>query len=185
MNKKIINLGLLVAFSMSAVTAHAASSGTININGLVIGSTCDVAVDGGAADATVNLRTLPNAALGTAGLTAGKTDFVMSLTHCTTTENVAAFFRAGATVENTTGRLKQMATGASAAKNVSLQLRDGFTDKPIFVGNSSQISDNHFEAMSGDPTQEIRLTYEVEYYAEDAVTPGQVSSQVVYNLLYK
>ncbi|MCR3970916.1 type 1 fimbrial protein [Aeromonas veronii] len=185
MNKKIVNLGLLVALGMNVAAANAASSGTITFNGEITGSTCDVSIDGGAADATVTLPTVADTALAAAGSTTGKTNFIMSLTNCAAAGNVAAFFQAGATVENTTGRLKQMATGTTAATNVSLQLSDGFTDKPIFVGNSSQISGNHFEAMSGDPSEEIRLAYEVEYYAEDAVTPGLVNSQVVYNLQYK
>ncbi|MBM0493197.1 type 1 fimbrial protein [Aeromonas jandaei] len=189
MNKKILNIGLLIAMGMNVATANAASSGTITFNGMITGSTCEVVVDGGAADATVQLPTVADSALGVAGATTGKTNFVMSLTNCALPaegdlSQVAAFFQAGASVNNTTGRLKQLASGETAATNVSLQLSDGYNDTPIFVGNSSQIGSNHFETMTG-PDQEIRLAYEVEYYAEGAVTPGLVNSNVVYNLQYK
>ena len=189
MKMKLVNIGLLVALGMNVTAANAASTGTITFNGMITGTTCDVSVDGGAADATVTLPTVSDTTLATANATTGKTNFVMSLTNCNIADSgenqVAAFFQAGATVDNTTGRLKQMATGPTAATNVSLQLSDGFTNDPIFVGNSSQITTNHFEAMSGDPAEEIRLAYMVEYFAEDAVTPGLVNSQVVYNLQYK
>ncbi|MGL6627384.1 fimbrial protein [Aeromonas jandaei] len=189
MNKKILNIGLLIAMGMNVATANAASSGTITFNGSITGSTCEVAVNGKTADATVTLPTVPAEALSATGETTGKTGFFMSLTNCAApvpgASQVAAFFQAGASVDNTTGRLKQLAPGDTAATNVSLQLSDGVSDAPIFVGNSSQIQNNHFEAITGEQGEEVRLAYEVEYYAEDAVTAGLVTSNVVYNLQYK
>lgn len=189
MNKKFANLGLLVALGMNVAAANAASTGTITFNGMITGTTCDVSVDGSGADATVTLPTVSDTVLDAVGKTAGKTNFLMTLSGCTVgatgEDQVAAYFQAGSTVDSSTGRLKQVASGANAATNVSLRLSDGYTDNPIFAGNSNQISSNHFETISGSPAGDISLAYEVEYYAEGVATPGLVNSNVVYSLQYK
>lgn len=190
-------LATLIVLSTSVFTVNADSTGTVNFKGRVTASTCNVNVDDQGSDATVTLPTVPSTDLASAGQTAGRTQFVMTLTGCTQTlfppaneddeaslseAFVSAFFQAGETVDSRTGRLKQMAL--SGAENVSLQLRDGTNNNVIFAGSQTQRNTNHFVDTTGKKGEEIRLPYLVEYYAESAATSGVVTSSVVYNLQY-
>jgi major type 1 subunit fimbrin (pilin) len=118
-------------------------------------------------------------------MTTGRTNFDLQLTNCTVgadgAKTVAAYFQTGATVDNTSGRLKQ--TDTAGAKNVSLQLRDGTNTNVIFVGSSTQQNTNNFVDISSATS--VTMPYSVEYYAEDTASAGAVASSVVYNLQYK
>ncbi|ELY4748372.1 type 1 fimbrial protein [Cronobacter sakazakii] len=184
---KKLALGLSLAAAMGfAVTAQAASTGTITFEGELTATSCDVNVDGQGSDATITLPTMGINQLDAAGKTAGCTNFVMDLTNCAgTLKTVAAYFEAGASVDPVTGRLKN-ATGADNATKVSLQLRDGSSTSydVIKAGDASQSTKTTFvtyDATEGTAT----LPYAVEYYAEDATTAGKVNSSVVYSLMYK
>lgn len=165
--------------------ANATSTGTITFNGEVTDTTCEVSVNGQGADATVVLPTVPATELKTSGMTTGRTNFDLQLTNCTVgadgAKTVAAYFQTGATVDNTSGRLKQ--TDTAGAKNVSLQLRDGTNTNVIFVGSSTQQNTNNFVDISSATS--VTMPYSVEYYAEDTASAGAVASSVVYNLQYK
>lgn len=164
---------------------NAASTGTITFDGLVTDTTCDVDVEGQGADATVTLPTVPATELAAAGQTTGRTNFNISLSNCTVgsqgENTVSAFFQTGATVDNSTGRLKQTTT--TGATNVSLRLLDGTNSNIIFVGNQTQTTTNFFGQIQ--PGAQIILPYSVEYYAEGVATSGVVTSSVTYNLQYK
>ncbi|EJK9928803.1 type 1 fimbrial protein [Cronobacter sakazakii] len=184
---KKLALGLSLAAAMGfAVTAQAASTGTITFEGELTATSCDVNVDGQGSDAIITLPTMGINQLDAAGKTAGRTNFVMDLTNCAgTLKTVAAYFEAGASVDPVTGRLKN-ATGADNATKVSLQLRDGSSTSydVIKAGDASQSTKTTFvtyDATEGTAT----LPYAVEYYAEDATTAGKVNSSVVYSLMYK
>ncbi|WP_227318563.1 fimbrial protein [Cedecea davisae] len=182
---KFASLSAVAVLMTSAFAANAASTGTITFNGMVTDTTCDVTVDGQAADATVVLPTVPATELASAGQTTGRTNFNMSLKDCVVgtqgEKTVAAFFQTGATVDNNTGRLKQ--TETTGASNVSLQLRDGTNDNVIFAGNENQATSNNFAEIKDG--EDVTLPYSVEYYAEGKSTAGVVASSVVYNLQYK
>ena len=186
----------MVILSGSAFMAHAESNGTITFNGLVTDTTCDVSVNGQGADATVQLPTVSSTLLAAPGNTTGRTQFNMELTNCTlgtatgdTVSQVSAFFQAGATVDPSTGHLKQQ--DLTGATNVSLQLLDGKTFAPIKAGDSEQVTSNTYYNMTDDGTatgtvlDTIDMPYAVEYYADGQSTPGVVTSSVVYNLMYK
>lgn len=184
--KNVFRLSLLAAMGMGIASVNAASTGTINFNGKITDSTCNVNVDGQGVDATITLPTVPTTELVSPGQTTGRTAFNMALTDCQVgavdgAKTVAAFFQTGATVDNNTGRLKQ--TSAGGATNVSLQLADGTSGSPIFVGSQNQITNSTFLSFENSPN--VTLPYWVEYYAEGATTPGVVTSSVVYNLQYK
>ncbi|WP_447883474.1 fimbrial protein, partial [Serratia fonticola] len=99
---------LIAAFG-SVGMAQAASTGTITFNGELTATTCDVVVDGQAADATVTLPTVGTNQLNAATKRAGDTGFVMALNNCAgTLQTAAAYFEAGSSVDLTTGRLKNL-----------------------------------------------------------------------------
>ncbi|MEX1842741.1 type 1 fimbrial protein [Enterobacter cloacae] len=184
---------LTLALSFAALTgvsglAQAASTGTINFEGLLTATTCDVNVDGQGPDATVVLPTMGVSQLASAGQTGGKTGFNMSLSNCAgTLKTASAFFEAGPTVDLVTGRLKNTFVGSgddAAATNVSLQLLDGSSASyaAIQAGNANQVtSTTYVDIASGS----ANLPYAVQYYADAATTAGKVASQVVYSLQYK
>lgn len=178
---KTLKLSMLViglGFINSNVLA--ASTGTITFAGEVTDTTCNVAVAGGSADSTITLPTVSTSNLASIGDTAGRVEFDITLSGCSSADQGAyAFFEAGANVNSSTGRLVN--TGSAA--NVDLQLLDvsnAYT--PINVGNTLQHSDTTATAISGDTA---RLNYAVEYYASAAPTAGNVSSSVTYTVSYK
>lgn len=170
-----------LALLVMSAASQAASTGTITFNGELTASTCDVIVDGQAADATVVLPTVSTNQLKTPAQVAGRTGFNMALTNCTgTLKSASAFFEAGSTVDTVNGRLKNTSTGG--ATNVSLQLLDGANSSVIQAGNQNQIIKNTYASVaSGSAT----LPYAVQYYAEGATTAGLVKSSVVYSIMYK
>lgn len=180
--KKLAIVAMIAAAFGSAGSAYAASTGTITFNGLLTANTCDVVVDGQGPDATVVLPTLGTNQLDAATKTAGATSFVMALSNCSgTLETASAFFESGASVEATTGRLKNM-TGT--ATNVSLELLDASSpsQKVIQVGNQNQVTNTTYVDISSGAAN---LPYAVRYYAEAATTPGTVASNVVYSIQYQ
>ncbi|MFN3071852.1 fimbrial protein [Serratia sp. J2] len=180
--KKLAIVASLVAAFGSVGLAQAASSGTITFNGELTASTCDVIVDGQAADATVVLPTIGTNLLDAATKTAGETGFVMSLNNCAgTLQTASAFFEAGASVDSVTGRLKNLTGGAT---NVSLQLLDASSSSRsvIQAGNQNQKTATTYVDVSGGSAN---LPYAVRYYAEGATTPGTVVSNVVYSIQYQ
>lgn len=184
MKRSILAAALMLAFG----SAHAVSTGTINFEGQITDATCDVAVNGDTSGlATVKLPEVNKSALAVKDATAGGVLFTMTLSNCDLGTDVpvtkaSVFFQAGDTVDLNTGRLKQTAA-TDAATLVSLQLFDPEAGKPIQVGYASQIDDNTYKTITAEGTADLH--YGVRYYAEGAVTPGKVTSKVVYNLMYK
>ncbi len=180
---KNIVLAAAVIAAMGSVTAvQAASTGTITFNGELTATTCDVIVDGQAADATVTLPTIGTNQLTAVTQTAGSTNFNMALTNCAGTLTTAsAFFEDGPSVDAETGRLNNV-TGT--ATNVQLQLRDGSSTSRAVIqaGNSNQTANTIYQDVSSGSAN---LPYAVEYYATGATTAGTVVSNVVYSIQYK
>ncbi|MGE9551697.1 fimbrial protein [Erwinia amylovora] len=178
---KHATLAAVVLAAISSVNVASASDGTITFNGELLATTCNVTVDGQAADASVTLPVVGVSQLSSTGATAGQTKFSIDLSNCEGTLNTAtAFFEAGSTVDSN-GRLSNSGT---AGTNVSLQLRDaGNTNQPVIVvGNSSQNTNNYYgEITNGSLT----LPYLVEYYANQPTIPGLVESNVTYSIIYK
>lgn len=180
--KKLVLAVSIVSALVSVSAAQAASTGTITFNGLLTANTCDVAVAGQAADASVVLPTISINQLAAATQTAGRTSFDMALTNCAgTLQTASAFFESGSSVNVSTGRLRNM-TGS--ATNVELQLRDGSSASQAIIqaGNANQVANTTYvDVSSGNAT----LPYAVEYYATGATEAGTVVSNVVYSIQYK
>lgn len=182
MRKSVISSAVLATLSLVAINVNAASTGTITFNGQLTGNTCDVAIDGQAADATVTLPTIGTNQLVSQGQTAGRTGFKMALSKCSgTLETASAFFEAGSSVDLVTGHLKNV---SGTATKVSLQLRDGSSPSVAVIqaGNSNQANNTTYLDVSSGTAN---LPYSVEYYADGATTAGTVVSNVVYSIQYK
>lgn len=186
MNKSIISASLIAALTAAVVPAHAASTGTINFNGELTDTTCEVDINGQGSDATIVLPTVGVNQLTASGETTGRTSFNMNLSNCVVGTQgghakVSAFFQPGNTVDLSTGRLKNVGGNAT---NVDLRLLDASNSyTPINVGNTDQVNNMAYVDINADGT--AFLPYAVEYYANAQTTPGTVNSSVVYNLQYK
>jgi major type 1 subunit fimbrin (pilin) len=189
MNKKIIGLSFIAALMGMSSIAQAASTGTITFTGELTDSTCDVNVDGASGDASVTLPTVSTSTLGEADATTGLTSFNLQLSGCTVeteggAKSVSAFFQAGTTVDNATGRLNNTLVDDTGAKNVQLELLDtSNSNKVINVGSASQVSDLSYVTIAEDGS--ATLPYAVQYHATGKTEAGKVASSVVYNLQYK
>ncbi|WP_337264251.1 MULTISPECIES: fimbrial protein [unclassified Serratia (in: enterobacteria)] len=178
--KKLTLIASLIAACGSVGLAQAASTGTITFNGELTATTCDVIIDGQSANATVTLPTVGINQLTAAAKTAGRTGFIMALNNCAgTLKTASAFFEAGASVDQVTGRLKTTGT----ATNVALQLLDGSGAQAVIqAGNQNQRTSTQYVSVA---TGSANLPYAVEYYANGATTAGTVTSTVVYSIQYK
>lgn len=185
---KKLNLGLAVLALSAASTAFAAPTGTINFTGKLLDSTCDASLVGASPAGTsgsFTLQTMNIAGLAKAGDTIGDIAFTIKLTGtgCTDGGIIATpYFEAETTKVNAAGRLINTATGATAAKNVDIQ---------IVTANKTAI-----DLMKPALTQEVTtgvdngantkdFTYYARYFATGAAEKGDVTSSVSYSIFYK
>ncbi|HDC4524631.1 TPA: type 1 fimbrial protein [Enterobacter kobei] len=180
--KKIVLITAIASILGTAGMAHAASNGTITFNGELTANTCDVAIGGQSADATVVLPTIGTNQLDAAAKTAGETGFVIALNGCSgVLKTASAFFEPGASVDPVTGRLKNI---GGTASNVSLQLVDASSSSRTVIqaGNQNQVTSTTYKDMSSGS---VNLPYNVRYYAEGPVSAGTVVTNVVYSIQYQ
>lgn len=186
MNRKVLAFAALV----SATGAQYANAidGTINFNGQLTATTCDIAVNGSGAStaAVVTLPTVSTGSLASNGQTAGQTAFNITLANCSgTNQTAAAFFEAGPSVDQASGQLRNT-TGT--AGNVRLQLVDLGNNAVIRAGNAEQRTTAFRNAVTstGTPSQgSANLPYAVRYIASGQTTPGTVLSTVTYSIDYQ
>lgn len=189
MKKLTLAASLVLGFGLVA-NANAVD-GSVTFNGKVVNQTCTVIT--GKQNQTVTLPTVQLSSLNATGTTAGETPFTISLTNCNTKKTsgvtqVKAFFLPNATdVDENTHNLINKANG-SAANNVQIQLLnknltvikvgENVTDQNV---NGTDIDDTG----KNDGTVTAELKYFARYYATNAVTAGEVTSKVEYNIVYK
>lgn len=156
-----------------------ASDGTITFNGGVVASTCAVTLNGVSASGTVTMSDVALSLLTTPGNTAGKTNFTLNLTGCTTVTLktlVNAFFESGAGVDVTSGNLINTGT----ATNVDIQLLVADTMVQIIPGSSTQAQPTSISIPGGTGT----LAYVAQYISTGTATAGTIVSSVTYSLVY-
>ncbi|ODV40929.1 fimbrial protein [Cupriavidus sp. UYMMa02A] len=182
MNQTFLGATIAAIAAASAFSAQSAfaADGTITFNGTITAQTCTINGNGtGSKDFTVTLPKVSASTLGTAGQTAGRTPFNISLSDCTPNAGaVKTYFEPGPTTDTATGRLNLNAGGAS---NVQIGLLNSdFT--PIKAGFD--------DASQGSKTAAINagsavLPYYAEYVATGAATAGAANSSVMYTIVYQ
>ena len=182
--------GLAGVMALVPQVANAAGTGTITINGSVLSTTCSVTAATGGVNSsgfssgnfTVTLPGVQTTALSTSGNTAGTTSFSMTLSGCPTTpsgEQVASFF-SGGNINATDGYLTN--TAASGAGNVEIQLLNGDAT-PIDLSKATAYDQgSKYATISAGAAT---LSYEAQYIATGAATPGAVTTTVNYTLVYR
>ncbi|MCY1285665.1 Laminin-binding fimbrial subunit ElfA [compost metagenome] len=180
---KKLTLAALVAAASQAALASPTTS-VIHFKGSVLGSTCDISVNGVATPnpATVVLGDALAENLAKAGDTTGETDFAIELKNCsgTGTKARASFKGAnGTTIAN--GRLDNMAA-TKAAQNVQLELRHKFSGASSAIAVDGDQSALPYADIAGGAAT---LPYAIRYYATDAATEGAVEGAVEFTVAYQ
>ncbi len=174
MQKTLLSAALVAAVAAIgfAPSAQAATigSGTISITGRVVGNTCTVTANGGAAVVLPNVMTDD---LNAAGTTAGAKSFDIAVSGCdsaiTTTQMVF-----GGTGRNANGNLDNTAAGGSTAQ---VQLLSG----GAVINTQDQTNAPAISLTSGAGS----TTLTAQYYANGAAaTAGAVSASVDFTLTY-
>ncbi|WP_162270020.1 fimbrial protein [Pseudomonas chlororaphis] len=188
--KTVLALGCAMAAGLMTQGAMAADAGTLTFSGEVTDNTCDVVVNGGAADATITLPRVSSKTLAKSGDVTGRVFVRMSLSNCglvsggaATATKVHAFWQASPLI-NVGGRLINTDNTTAGAKNVDIQMLND-TLLPIDLSkpdNSQNSTVATITGAAGAGTAE--LTHYAQYYATGASTPGLVKSQLEYVLSY-
>ncbi|MBS7560116.1 type 1 fimbrial protein [Pseudomonas sp. RC4D1] len=181
MKKQLFALAVLTAVGITPAVYAAAGDGTINFKGAVTGQTCTIGVNGGGASPSVALPDVSGSNFTSVGVTQGATNIDFALTNCVGTAVKASVYFGAGTGINPDGTIANSATGATAAKNVALQIIDG-NSRPVIIGSSTQTtSPVTAPIVSGAAT----LKYAVQYIATTVpVVPGTVSGAVTYSINY-
>ncbi len=168
-----------------APLSASAADGTVTFNGKVTDKTCTISTPGGK-DFSVNLPTVSLDAIED-DQGAGRTPFSINLTNCSQA-NVATYFEPGPSVELGTGHLINLSEGsANGASNVQLRLRGSNNEiLRVLASGADQVQNNsQWVAVAADGT--ANLNYYVEYieaHTYVAATPGEVTGNVKYTIIY-
>ncbi|MGA5657805.1 fimbrial protein [Rahnella contaminans] len=123
MKNTLLSLMVVAAVSgMGMISAANAADGTITFTGNITADSCTVAVNGGTANATVDLGTVAASSFQAAGDLSTVKDFTLNLTACPSgvTNVSVAFDGQGDAADNTT--FQNNDTGATAATGVGVRL---------------------------------------------------------------
>ena len=181
MKKTLLSAVMIASFGVAALASlsvQAASSGTINFTGKVLADTCTINING-SSTSTVALPTVMTAIFGsTVGTVAGATPFTIALTGCdpnTTSAKMA--FTGGATIDTTTGNLKNATT--SGGSNVEIQL---LNSSNAVINTSSQANAPTIAVTNGAGSTSLTAQY---ISTASATTAGLVTSSVGFTLTYQ
>ncbi len=185
MKKILTSLAAIACFGMAATAAHA-TDGEITFNGSVVDVTCTPLVES-ASGSIVRLPNIAVHALSGADVTAGDTNFSISLTGCAggNGKKVVAEFENHKATITASGRLLNILEGAqdnSGATNVQLEVLDRVTGERILLGDPSQLDATN----SVIANETARLDYTVRYFSPAGpVTPGMVASVLPFTIIYQ
>ena len=182
MKTRFYAFGLVSVLGLFSSQAVLAADGTITFDGEITANTCAVKldnIDGGTGTVTLPIRSVNN--LLEEGNVAGLTPFTIKLSNCqiSNSTTVSTYFEPG-TLVNAEGRL--MLSNESVATNVEIQLLN--SEQGVIVAGALQGQNDIPVPLQDGSASEASLSYFAQYYATDAVTPGQLSSQVSYTIVY-
>ena len=176
MMNRLSGAALLFLLMMGSAWAADPNTGTVNITGTLTANSCTV---GTSNPNPVKLPTIPISKLQTAGSTAGRTQFTITLSGCSALEGgngtVQIGFRNGTNIDQTTHNLKEN----TPSTHVQIQLL-----------NSAQAEINLVNNHNSEPLTpsegNASFTLYAEYYAPGApvVTAGSVAAALPFDLIY-
>lgn len=164
---------------LGSTAAMAAGPNTITFMGEVSDQTCEVEINGNAANPVVLLPTATTAELTAAGSTAKETVFTLGVTGCDGTAFTSKTVFVGNTVD-ANGNLTNVA--ASGAANVALQLLDAPSGAAIDLNTSTPVAGVTLAAGETEGT----VDYAVQYISvAGGATAGPVLGSVQYAVSYQ
>ena len=175
----------VVGAALLVIGGHAtASDGTISFLGSIDASTCTITTAGTSGSFVVLLPKVSTQALKTEGSTGGDTAFEIKLTGCSDVSgNIMTNFEAGTNVDMPSGRLNNSAP--SGAKKIQIQLLNATNASAILVGHPIASQNSLGAALTANGDKGVAtLRYLARYYATGVSTPGTVTSQVTYTLVF-
>lgn len=176
-------LGIAVLGMCSSAFASGPQTGQINITGKVVDTTCSV--DAASQSVTVQLPWVDSASLSSAGSSAARTAFAITVDGCTAVQDlstVSLAFVPDANVD-TYGNLVNNAS--SGAGNVAVQILD--RNWNVVNINTDTVADQTARGASMDVNgSAIKLQYYAQYYsATGGATVGPVSALANFQLVYE
>ncbi|MGI2091066.1 fimbrial protein [Shewanella oncorhynchi] len=174
---KKLTLSILVLGALFGTSVQA--NNTITFLGEVSDQTCEVAINGNAANPSVLLPTVSTAQLATAGSVAGETPFTISVSGCTVNATQALPIKTVFLGNNitTAGNLGNTGT----ATNVALQLLDSVGGTSINLTAGSAVEGLNVAAGADSASHD----FAVQYISETgSATAGRVISSVQYAVSY-
>ncbi len=178
MNKFTTSLALVSAM-LVAGSSYAAQ---VNFSGLVTSQTCKFEGLSGGDFHDVNLNSVSQGDLQSVGKTVGATPFSLTLSGCTTNDDVDITFGNANADQQNAGTLKNTETGAGAAQNVNIQLVKVLNagNENIDLNNQNHSGKQHVIATA--PT--YTFNYLAQYYATGASKAGSVKSNATIEIAY-
>ncbi|WP_338726327.1 fimbrial protein [Shewanella baltica] len=175
---KKLTLSILVLSALFGVNAQA--NNTITFLGEVSDQTCEVAINGNAANPTVLLPTVSTAELATAGAVAGETPFTISVSGCTVNATKALPIKTVFVANNVTAGGNLGNTGT--ATNVALQILDSVGGTGVNLTTGSTVDGLNIAAGANSASHD----FAVQYISEaGSATAGRVVSAVQYAISYQ
>jgi len=182
MKIKFIPTIIAAAIGFATTQAALAVDGTIDFTGEITANTCTVQIDNNSTGSgIVTLPTISASAMPTPNSVVGTTAFNIMLSNCSiaTDTTVSAYFEPGA-YTTATGRLAQ--SHPSGADNVEIQLLNSEQNIINTMGEAGNQNDTAVAMNTGETS--ATLTYYAQYFSTGVVTPGPVTSQVSYSIIY-
>lgn len=173
---------IVLAVAVTPVMANAASGNTINFQGEVTDQTCQVTINGNAANPTVLLPTISSMKLTSAGATAGTTSFTVGVSGCVAPVTTAQAIKTVFVGNQVTPAGNIGNTGT--ATNVALQLLDPTVPASPF--NLSNLGGYAASGLSLDVgATSASYEFAVQYISEQGgATAGSVLGSVQYAVSY-
>lgn len=168
----------LVLATFFPVMAFAASQNTITFTGQVADQTCEVSVNGNAANPVILMPTVSAAALNAVGSTAGETPFTISVSNCAAPTSTLAikttFLGNNVTSAGNLGN-------AGTATNVQVQLLDSAGGAPVVLNGATSVAGLSLDSGATSTSHDFAVRYISE---AGAAAAGTVSATAQYALDY-
>ena len=173
---KLTKIGATLILTFCGASAATASN-TITFNGTVLDQGCDIAVDGGTANATVDLGSTAATDLATKGDLGAPKQFVFDLNNCPTSTTANIVF--SGPVDAVAADPSYFANTATlgAATNVAVQLKQGGSNGTIVKNNADN---DPITFTDGTASQ----TYTAQLIATGQAVAGDVNAVITYNVRY-
>lgn len=178
----------LLALLLSSSLAAAQPCGTSNnckidvqFKGSFLENTCNLSINNGTANETVNLPTISTTTLNYNGAEAGSQTFSITLSNCPVNKAISLYFASTASGKDaTTGNLAN-ATGDSYGKDVQVRLRK--SDQQQMIIDDPVVSQSYDISSSTDVTHQFIASY----YAvgSSGASPGLVNTSASIVVDYK